>query len=424
MVNSPPFRLPGEHFVAALLWLGVGALGLMLVAPELARGNFLDPRVLATTHAFTLGVITTSIFGALYQLVPATMGVSVRSVRMGHAAFAALQLGIALLTSGFWFWRGWVQGLGWIALAVAMGALAWNLTSRRRQALRGRMIGRYVAGGHTALGTAMLLAAARIGEPIGWWHVDRLGIIASHFHLAALGFATFTAVGVGSRILPMFLGSTGHPEWPLRWIGPVGGVGMSTFLFGKLGAESVLAVTGALLMAAAVVLYLFLVLSYFTRRAERRLDPALSHVALAFVMLAVTAVAGVALLATPGFHPRGWAAYGLLGILGWLVLFIIGIYYRIVPALTWMHLFGGGRGRTDLASAADLIKPAWAWSSLVCLAAGLVVIVPAVTLGAAEAVQGGAALFALGVVGVYAQVIRVLARARIPTSHVRSVGPG
>jgi hypothetical protein len=254
----------------------------------------------------------------------------------------------------------------------------------------------------------MFLAAARIGEPLGWWHVDRLGIIASHFHLAALGFATFTAVGVGSRILPMFLGASGYPEWPLRWIRPVGILGMATFLVGRLGAGPALSAAGALLMAASVLLYLFLALGYFSRRAERQLDPALSHVALALVMLALALGAGVALLATPGFHPRGWAAYGLLVILGWLVLFIVGIYYRILPALTWMHLFAAGHGRTDLRTPVDLTRPPWAWWSLACLASGIVVMVAAVTFGATDAARSGAALFALGVAGVYAQVIRVM----------------
>ena len=406
---SPPFRLPGEHFAAALLWLGIGVVGLVVVAPELARGNFLDPRVLATTHAFTLGVITTSIFGALYQLFPAVLGASARSVRAGHVTFWTLQLGIILLASGFWVWRGWLQGLGWLLLAVALGGLAWNLTSRRRQAPRGLMVGRYVAAGHAALGTSMLLAVARIGETIGWWHVNRLGIIASHFHLAALGFATFTAVGVGSRILPMFLSSRDFPEWPLRWIGPAGGAGMTVFLAGQLCGVAPLTWSGALLMAGAALLYLHLAHGYFRTRAQRQLDPALSHVALGHCALALAVIAGITLLAAPGFHPRGWAVYGLLAIIGWLVLFIVGVLYRILPALTWMHLFSRGKGRQELRTAADLIRPTWAWTSLACLIAGLAVVVSGVALGSPHVARGGAVLFALGVAVVHAQVIRVLA---------------
>lgn len=411
--EPPPFRLPGEHFAAALLWLGAGAAGLLLVAPDLARGNLFAPRVLATTHAFTLGVITTSIFGALYQLFPVTMGATVRSVRAAHATFWTLQVGIVLLVAGFWLGQGWCEAAGWLAIAAAVGAFASNLVSQRRRATQGRVIGRYVAGAHAALGTAMLVAFARIGETLGWWHVDRLAVIASHYHLAALGFASLTVVGVGSRMLPMFLVAHGYPEWPLRWIGPVGGTGMAVFATGQLVGVPPLTWIGALLMAAGVLLHLYLVRGYFRARTRRRLDPGLAHVAAAFCWLALATACGLTLLASPGgFNPREWAAYGLAGLLGWLVLMIVGVYHRILPFLTWLHLFGPRVGEPDLPTVADLTRPRWGWVSLGCLVSGLAVLVPSVALGAGTAARVGALGFAGGVGLVLAQAARVLALRR------------
>lgn len=408
--EPPPFALPGEHFAAALLWLALGAAGLISVAPDLARGNLFAPRVLATTHAFTLGVITTSIFGALYQLFPVTLGVAARSVRAGHATFWVLQLGIVLLASGFWFQRGSLQGAGWLALAAAVGALASNLIRQRRRATQGRVIGAYISAGHAALGTAMLLGFSRIGETLGWWQVDRLAVIASHFHLAALGFAGLTAVGVGSRMLPMFLMASGYPEWPLRWIGPLGGAGMVAFAAGELTRSTGASAAGGALMAAAALLHGYLVLGYFRTRLRRRLDPGLGHVAVAFGSLAIASLTGLGLLLAPGsFHLRGWAAYALVSLLGWLVLLIIGIYYRILPFLTWLHLFGPRMGEPDLPTVADLTRPGWGWASLALLVAGLLVLVPSVAFGAADIARAGAVLFALGVGLVLAQAARVLA---------------
>ncbi len=355
-------------------------------------------------------MITTSIFGALYQLFPATMGVGARNVRLGHATFWMLQAGAVLLVGGFWFWHRWLQGFGWLALALAVGAFASNVVTQRRRATQSRMVGRYVSAGHASLGTAMLLGLARIGETAGWWHVDRLGIIASHFHLAALGFGTLTAVGIGSRMLPMFLAARGVPEWPLRWIGPVGGLGMATFTGGQLSGVTPLIWTGSLLMAGAILLHLHLAFGYFRARAHARLDPALAHLAVAFIALGMIVPAGLGLLvARGGFHPRGWAAYGLLGLLGWLVLLIVGIYYRILPSLTWLHLYGRRAGQPNTPTAADLIRRSWAWASLGCLTAGLLLLIPAVALGAPSGARAGAVLFALGVGLVLAQAVRALA---------------
>ncbi len=407
-VHPPPFLLPGEHFVAALLWLAVGAAGLVLIAPQLAAGNILDPRVVAVTHAVTLGVITTAIFGALYQLFPVTMGRAVRSVPVAHLTFWLLQGGAALVVAGFWFSRGAVQGGGWIAVAIAAGLFGVNLVSRSSGAQPDPLVGRYVGGAYVAFIAALGLGSLRIGETLGYGHVDRQALIASHFHLAALGFATAVAVGVGSRMLPMFLVSHDHPRWPLRWIGPVGGMGLAGFVAGRFMESTAIFLAGGTLAGLAVVLYLYLGAAYFRRRVRRVLDPGLMHVAAGFLSLAVAAVLGAVLLWGNGSAPRLWAAYALLVLLGWLVLLIVGVLYKVLPFLTWLHLFGDKMGEAPLPTVADLTRPAWGWASLASLAAGLAVMVPAVGLGAGGIARVGAVGYALGVVLVLAQGGRVL----------------
>jgi hypothetical protein len=408
-VHPPPFLLPGEHFVAALLWLAAGAGGLVLVAPQLAAGNIFDPRVFAVTHSITLGVITTAILGALYQLFPVTMGRAVRSVPVAHLTFWVLQTGVVLIVTGFWLSRGAVQGLGWVAVTVAAALLGLNLISQSLHTEPDPIVGRYVGAGYLAFLAALLLGSLRIGESLGLWHVDRLAMIAGHFHLAALGFATCVAIGVGSRMLPMFLVSHGFPRWPLRWIGPLGGAGLAGFTVGRFSGWPVTTLVCGGFMAVAMLLYLFLAVEYFRRRMRRTLDPGLAHVAVACLALGVATVIGSALLlGTDGFAPRLWAAYALLALLGWLGFLIVGVLYKILPFLTWLHLFGQRMGDEPLPTVADLARPAWGWASLAFLLAGLTVMVPAVGLGAGAAARAGAAGFALGVGLVLAQAGRVL----------------
>jgi hypothetical protein len=408
-VHPPPFLLPGEHFVAALVWLAAGACGLVLVAPTLAAGNIFDPRVFAVTHSITLGVITTAIIGALYQLFPVAMGRAVRSVRLAHLTFCLLQGGVLLVVGGFWYSRGAVQGAGWSAIALALGLVGGNLISQSLDARPDPVVGRYVGAGYLAILAALTLGAVRIGQSLGYGQVDRLAMIASHFHLAALGFAGFVAVGVGSRMLPMFLVSHGFPRWPLRWIGPVGGAGLTSFVIGQLSRSPALVLAGGGLMIVAVGLYLYLGLDYFRRRMRRVLDPGLAHVAVAFVSLAVAVAAGARLLmGSDGFAPRLWAIYALLALLGWLVLLIVGVLYKVLPFLTWLHLFGGRMGNGPLPAVADLTRPSWGWASLACLVTGLAVLIAAVGLGAGNVARVGALGFAAGVALVLAQAGRVL----------------
>ena len=405
--HVPPFALPGEHFAAALVWLTLGAAGLVAVAPDLAQGGFLLPHVIAVTHCFTLGWITTSIFGALYQLFPVTLGVPARSVRVGHATFWTLEAGVVALVAGAWWWRPALLAAGWVTLCVAVGGLAWNVLPQRRRAPRGRVIGLYVSAGHVAFGLAMAVVAARIGAAAGWWRLERLGYVSAHAHLAVVGFATLTAVGVGSRLLPMFLLSHGHVEWPLRYIGPLVGAGLAAFAAGELLHVDAIVMLGGLAMAAGVALYLWLVGGYFTHRARRALDPGLAHVAAAFGYLAVASGLGLAVLVAPGFHPRWIVSYAVAGIVGWVSLLIAGIYQKIVPFLTWLHRFSARVGQPGVPRIAELTSPTLGWTTLVLLTAGVALLVAGVAIGATALARAGALGFAAGTALLVAQHARL-----------------
>src|SRR5690606_13130662 len=101
--SAPPLRLPAEHLAAGFVLRVVGAAGLVRVAPDLAQGLFPLPRVVAVAHLFTLGWITMTVQGALYQFLPVALGAPIRSERVAHLSFllyapglAAFLLGLAL----------------------------------------------------------------------------------------------------------------------------------------------------------------------------------------------------------------------------------------------------------------------------------------------------------------------------------------
>ncbi|MEJ2343440.1 MAG: hypothetical protein P8Y10_14730 [Gemmatimonadales bacterium] len=341
----PPYRLPAEHFLAALGWLALGALGLVSLAPELATGAYLTPRAAAVTHCFTLGWVTTSIFGALYQIYPVALGVGAHSTRIGHLTFWMLQAGIVCLVAGAWWWNPNLLGPGWLLLFLATIALRVNLVARARGATRAPIVGKYATAAVVSLVLALAVIGVSIGSFAGWWRSDRTAVLIAHAHLAAVGFATLIAIGVGGKLLPMFLYARDLPEWPLRWIGPLVG---------------------------AVALGLLLLLAS---------DP----------------------------DPRIAAAYGLLGIVGWLTLFVAGVYHRILPFLTWLERFSSKVGAPGVPKVTDLTKPRLTWTTHALLAVGAAALGLAVFAGSPTGAWVGAAVFALGaltLLGTYLDIVR------------------
>jgi hypothetical protein len=404
--TPPPFRLLAAHFLLVITSLTLGSAGVLAIAPRLAVGDFLSPHVLATVHLFTLGVLLAAISGVLHQFYPMALGWALRSRRVAAAGVTLLILGVASVVTGFWFWMPWLLATGWVLIFGAVGCVSWNLLPARRRVPNARLVGGFVSAGHVALGLAMLLAAGRIGEFLHWWTMDRLGTIAAHYHLAALGFGTLTAVGVGSRMLPMFLVSHGAPTKPVPWIGFTVGVGLACFMVGAPLHLPVLHWLGASFMFAGVLLHLTVARWYFARRLRRGADPSMRFVRMAFINLALAALTGVALLLAPGFHAGLWVTYALLGLLGWLMMLIMGILQKLVPHLGRMHLFG--RAGKPIPDVNQLILPPVTTTALVAAESGLVLLALGALTIRPPLAQAGGVLWLAGVLLVVGQFGRIV----------------
>jgi hypothetical protein len=421
MSNPPPFRLPGTHFAGAIIWLLLGSAGLVAIAPELAAAQFLSPRVLAVTHLFTLGVIVTSIFGALYQFYPMSLGAGARSIPIGIVGTWLLHAGVILLVAGFWFWQPWFQAAGWCAVFLAVGCVSWNLLPLRRRMSQGRQVAGYVSLAHSMLGFVLLLAGARIGASLGWWTIDRLGTIAAHFHLAAFGFAGLTAVGVGGRMIPMFLVAGPAPQWPMRVIGPCAVGGLLALAAGLLAGFVPAVWVGAVFGLASAAIFVVLVARHFRHRLVRRLQPTFGHVLVGFCFLVLALVVGVTQLVLPGISARGWVMYGELTLLGWLVIFITGIWYRLFAFLIWLHFYG--RGGTQVRPASELVHQPTAWGALGFMTAGVISLVGGTAGTSPACTRAGAAGILAGSLLIAAQYARIFAAAFYGDRFAMTHGP-
>jgi hypothetical protein len=410
--SPPPFPLLVAHFSLLGVSLLLGSLGLVAAAPQLGARNFLHPHVLAVVHLFTLGVLLATVSGVLHQFYPMALGWRLRSVRVAGAGVTMLAAGVGAIAVGFWFWLPALLGLGWLLVFGAVGCVSWNLLPARRRLPQARLVGGYVSAGHIALGFALLLAAGRIGEFLHWWTIDRLGTIAAHYHFAALGFGTLTAVGVGSRMLPMFLVAHGAPSKPVPWIGPLVAIGLLVFGLGAPLHLAPLVWVGASFMFAGALLHVTVARWYFRHRLRRQLDVALRFVAVAFINLFLAAMVGVVLMLTPGFHPGLWIAYATLGILGWLVTLIMGILQKLVPHLGRMRLFK--RDGRPIPDVDQLLLPAVGRVALVSAEAGVLILAGAAVAGHPVLARIGAALWLTGVLLTLGQFGRIVWMAKRP----------
>ncbi len=348
----PPLQLPGEHFATALGFMALGALCLVFIAPELAAGAFLTPHVAAVTHLFTLGFISLSIFGALYQFLPIAVGASIRFERLAHVTFALLVLGIPVFvgTLAEGLLRFVPVGGALVALAFALFAvnLAWTLAQAPERNLTWWALAGACAFLVITLGFGLTLALNLADAGLG---AARFDFLLRHVHVALAGWVMLVVAGVAQRLLPMFLLSHGASELPARLAViclATGSLALALPLVERLHCAA------WFIIGAGAVAFLVQAALFYGHRRRKELDPGMR---LAFAGLAGI---GAALAIAPFALVQGWhnvraiTAYMFLLVVGGFTLFIAGHYFKIVPFLVWQHRFGPRVGKQPVPRVSEL----------------------------------------------------------------------
>ena len=188
--STGPMLLAGEHFAAATLFLLAGALALPWVAPLLAAGLYPDRRVAGVTHLFTLGWLTTTILGALYQLLPVALGAPIASVRAGHAGFWTYAPGVALFATGVLRGDARLHHAGVALVATGVAVALANLGATLRRARHRDVTWAAVIVALSALATTLALGVMLLHNlHTGWLGGLRARFVAIHLHVAVVGWA-------------------------------------------------------------------------------------------------------------------------------------------------------------------------------------------------------------------------------------------
>jgi hypothetical protein len=401
-------RLAAEHFIAAAIYLLAGALGLLWVAPELAGGAYLSPHVAGVTHLFTLGWLTMTAFGALCQLLPVALGTPVRSTRLAHAAFWVFAPGVGLFAAGVATSQVALHHVGILLVATGILLVLSNVGGALPRART-----RDVTWAAIALALGFLASTLVLGIILlhnlhtGFIAGARDRVLATHLHVAIVGWLLMMMVGVSHRLLPMFLLSHGaDTSWTRRALALLAS-GVVVLGTGLTLQQPAAAWAGALLLLGGVGCFLRQAYGFYRARVRKKLDVGMRFVATALGFLTTSALLGVAVLATGGSAPRLATAYVITGLLGGIVLYVIGFFYKIVPLLAWTARFRGRMGKEPVPTVAQLYSARLGYVQLGLMAGGVAILSAGTAAGSAHAARCGAVLFLGGVLVFLAQLGRV-----------------
>jgi hypothetical protein len=344
---APPFRIVLKYFITAIfsfLLLNI----LLTFNFDTFKGHHFQPKLLSITHIASLGWITMTIFGALFQLIPVVLQVKLFSESLAEIQFWIYSFGVLTLTYSFWFFMidlPLTLGASLINLAVIIFLIniivtltrvkEWNITATFLSAALFYLLITAAAG---------LLLAINLGYP--YIEGNHLRYISYHLIIAVVGWVAMVIMGVTFKLIPMFTLSHKFSKISGKWAFVLINIGLLGFLYElHVPGLDILYLVSAFFVVVGIFFFLFQVYVIFEDRIRRKLDAALKYSRISFVFLGITTIFSFLFLFIDYTSIQNISlAYGYLLFFGFLSFLIVGQMYKILPFLTWYHKYSKKAG--------------------------------------------------------------------------------
>lgn len=342
--KAPPFAAPLRFFLTAPLFLALAGFLVLIEGENIFASRWMPP-TLAVTHLLTVGFMLICMFGALIQILPVVAGASIeRPLLVAGLVHGGLTTGTLALAAAFIFGDPLLFMLAAALLAVAVliflfaaGRALWAVPSTS-PTIGGLKLSLFGAFGVALLGVWLALGLAE------GWALPLVDMANLH---AAWGFAAWGGIllaAISYVAVPMFQLTPPYRTRPSWWLPRL--ILVICLLWAlALPLEAVFLTRlaeGALALLGGAFALVTLRLQSQRRRA--RVDaPTLYWRWGLSSALAALAMSLVAALVPEAGEWAGWGPlFGILLVLGGFVSLIVGMLYRIVPFLAWLHLQPGG----------------------------------------------------------------------------------
>ena len=274
------------YFYAAIAFL-IATILLLLSASDITSHYFL-PHTLAITHIMALGWGTMMILGASHQLVPVLIEGKLYSNKLAYASFTLAAIGIPLLVYGFYiFDMGVHTQCGGILIILAIIAYLINLAVSMVKSKQENVHAFFIfTAAIWLLATTIvgLLLLYNFTQPL--LPKSSLDYLPVHAHIGIVGWFLLLVMGVGSRLIPMFLISKYSNIRQLWWIYGLVNVGLLAFVYIFLYTDSKSLLNIPLLaVAAAIVLFGNFCFKSYQQRIRKKVDEQMKVSLLSVLMM-------------------------------------------------------------------------------------------------------------------------------------------
>ncbi len=328
---------------------------LLLTSSSAFTDHYFQPHILAITHLMALGWGTMIILGASHQLVPVLIEGKLYSNALAYTSFILAGIGIPLLVYGFYVfnmhnpakWGGRFILLSIIAYLINLGV---SMSRSKKENIHAlfvftSVLWLFLTG---ALGLALVY-----NFTYNMFPHDSLHYLPLHVHAGVIGWFLMLIIGVGSRLIPMFLISKYTNTKLLKWIFVlINGALISYIMIFYFIKITEVILLPWLMLFTGIALFMYYCYSAFKHRIRKQVDEPMKVSLLAVMLIMIPLVLLlIAIVSAAIFSQEDIAlslSYGFLIFFGWITAIILGMTFKTLPFIVWNKVYHkrSGIGKT------------------------------------------------------------------------------
>ena len=385
-IKTTTYKVVLPFYLYAAFSFLVATVLLFLSSPSLLQ-HYFQPHILAITHTMALGFGTMIILGSSHQLVPVLIEGKLYSNTLAYISFGLAAIGIPILVYSFYvFDMGEPAKFGGTLVLLSIFAFIINIAMSMLRSKHKNVHAVFVFTASLWLFLTVFLGLLLVYN-FSYYLLpnNSLHYLPLHAHAGIIGWFLLLIIGVGSRLIPMFLISKYTNTKLLWWIyALINGSLISymiPFYFFPLISLTLFSV---LMLAIAILLFICYCYRSFTQRIRHKLDNQMKISILSVLMMAIPVMLLIfmigVLAAASKENIKIIIAYGFLIFFGWITAIIMGMTFKTLPFIVWNKVYHQRSALEKTPSPKDLFSHAMFKMMSICYLGGIIVFISGIFL--------------------------------------------
>ncbi|OQP64009.1 cytochrome C oxidase subunit I [Niastella vici] len=361
LVKTTTHKVVVPFYIYAALAFLVAAW-LLFTSSHTFSQYYFQPQLLAITHTMALGWGTMIILGSSHQLLPILVERELYSNTLAHFTFAFAAVGIPMLVWSFYtFNMLWPAQSGALLINIAVLLYLINVTASILKSQHENIHAVFVLTSGIWLFITTLIGGLLVFNfTYNLLPKDSLHYLSLHAHLGITGWFLLLVIGVGTKLIPLFLISQYSNTSLLKWIFALINAGLLAFVFIFLFIQlPFLFLIPVALITIALVLFGYYCFKAYQLRIRKQPDGQMKVSLLSAAMMAVPLLfllIIITMLLNSPVNTHVVLTYGFTIFFGWLTAIILGMTFKTLPFIIWNKKYHAKAGLGQTPNPKDLFS--------------------------------------------------------------------